>query len=37
MGVTEDKDAIEIWIKYYADKEPHLYYFFPYDIGVITL
>jgi hypothetical protein len=37
MGITEDKEAIEIWVKYYADEEPHLYYFFPYDIGVITL
>lgn len=32
---TEDKGAIEIWIK--IDDEAFVYYFFPYDLGVIEI
>lgn len=35
VGLTEDKVAIEIWIKAETDKMPHAYYLFPYDMGVI--
>lgn len=35
IGLTDDKVAIEIWVKGEADEKPHAYYLFPYDTGVI--
>lgn len=35
IGLTDDKAAIEVWIKSEADDKPHAYYLFPYDAGVI--
>lgn len=34
IDLTKDKDAIEIWMS--IDGESYVYYFFPYDNGVIT-
>lgn len=37
MERTEDKVAIEIWVKCDADDEMHCYYLFPYDTAVVEL
>lgn len=34
IDLTKDKDAIEIWM--IIDDNAYVYYFFPYDTGVIT-
>lgn len=34
IDLTKDKQAIEIWLV--IDNEAYLYYFFPYDMGVIA-
>ena len=34
IDLTKDKDAIEIWM--IIDNEAYVYYFFPYDNGVIS-
>lgn len=34
IDLTESKDAFEIWIR---DEEDIVYYFFPYDLGVIEV
>ena len=34
IDLTKDKDAIEIWMV--IDDEAYVYYFFPYDNGVIS-
>jgi hypothetical protein len=34
IDLTKDKDAIEIWM--IIDDEAYVYYFFPYDNGVIS-
>ena len=34
IDLTQNKDAIEIWLA--IDSEAYLYYFFPYDNGVIS-
>ncbi len=34
IDLTKDKDAIEIWMN--IDEEAFVYYFFPYDAGVIA-
>lgn len=35
IELTKDNDAFEIWIKHNDDNNPHCYYLFPYDYGVI--
>lgn len=35
IELTENRDAIEIWIKNKEDNEPYCYYFFPYDEAII--
>lgn len=36
-AITTDKHAIELWLKYDEDQEPHCYLFFPFDLGVVHL
>ena len=38
LSISEtDDNAFEIWIKTSADSTPHVYYLFPYGIGVIEV
>lgn len=37
IELTQQEDALEIWIKSFSDSKMYCYYLFPYDFGVIEI